>query len=173
MASKKFVSTMRKGFHMTFENGLTISVQWGAGNYCDNHFPENRCYFFRSHARMFIQLAVFKPQLVMTAVPQLVRQSQHIILLAGKIKHQIRMFGCQRTAAKSTAALTVTRRYINPIMLKKVFGNVIKFRRKFFISIQNDFNRFVPRIVYVVAERQRRISPPQRGRHRDHVLCFR
>lgn len=41
MASKKFVSTMRKGFQMTFENGLTISVQWGAGNYCDNHFPED------------------------------------------------------------------------------------------------------------------------------------
>ena len=35
---KKFVSTMRKGFHMTFENGLGASVQWGAGNYCDNHF---------------------------------------------------------------------------------------------------------------------------------------
>lgn len=38
---KKFVSTMRKGFQMTFENGLTASVQWGAGNYCDNHFPED------------------------------------------------------------------------------------------------------------------------------------
>lgn len=29
---KKFVSTMRKGFHITFENGLEASVQWGAGN---------------------------------------------------------------------------------------------------------------------------------------------
>ena len=37
---KKFVSTMRKGFHITFENGLAASVQWGAGNYCDNHFPK-------------------------------------------------------------------------------------------------------------------------------------
>ena len=37
----KFVSTMRKGFHITFENGLTASVQWGAGNYCDNHLPED------------------------------------------------------------------------------------------------------------------------------------
>ena len=37
----KFVSTMRKGFQITFENGLTASVQWGAGNYCDNHFPED------------------------------------------------------------------------------------------------------------------------------------
>lgn len=34
---KKIVSTMRKGFQMTFDNGLTASVQWGAGNYCDNH----------------------------------------------------------------------------------------------------------------------------------------
>ena len=34
----KFKSTERKGFHITFENGLTVSVQWGAGNYCDNHF---------------------------------------------------------------------------------------------------------------------------------------
>ena len=39
--NKKFNSTMRKGFHMTFANGLTASVQWGAGNYCDNHFPED------------------------------------------------------------------------------------------------------------------------------------
>jgi hypothetical protein len=38
---KRFKSTMRKGFHMTFANGLTASVQWGAGNYCDNHFPED------------------------------------------------------------------------------------------------------------------------------------
>lgn len=33
----KFKSTERQGFHITFENGLTVSVQWGAGNYCDNH----------------------------------------------------------------------------------------------------------------------------------------
>ena len=38
---KKLVSTRRKGFQITFENGLTASVQWGAGNYCDNHFPED------------------------------------------------------------------------------------------------------------------------------------
>lgn len=36
MNQKSFVSTMRKGFKMTFENGLTASVQWGAGNYCEN-----------------------------------------------------------------------------------------------------------------------------------------
>lgn len=25
-----------KGFHMTFDNGYTISVQWGEGNYCSS-----------------------------------------------------------------------------------------------------------------------------------------
>ncbi len=29
-------STNNKGFQMTFENGWTISVQFGYGNYCDN-----------------------------------------------------------------------------------------------------------------------------------------
>jgi hypothetical protein len=34
-------STNNKGFRMTFENGWTISVQFGYGNYCDNnHHPE-------------------------------------------------------------------------------------------------------------------------------------
>lgn len=31
-----FRITDSRGFHMTFENGWTASVQWGAGNYCDN-----------------------------------------------------------------------------------------------------------------------------------------
>lgn len=35
---KEKFSTSGKGFHMTFENGLTISVQWGYGNHCDNKF---------------------------------------------------------------------------------------------------------------------------------------
>ena len=48
---KGFVSTMRKGFHMTFENGLTASVQWGAGNYCDNHFPEDMDFSCTKDAR--------------------------------------------------------------------------------------------------------------------------
>lgn len=50
MNNKKFGSTMRKGFHMTFENGLTVSVQWGAGNYCDNHFPEDADFSCRKDA---------------------------------------------------------------------------------------------------------------------------
>jgi hypothetical protein len=30
-------SDRHRGFHLTFENGWTISVQWGAGMYSDNH----------------------------------------------------------------------------------------------------------------------------------------
>ena len=46
----KFVSTMRKGFQITFENGLTASVQWGAGNYCDNHCPKDYDFTFSKDA---------------------------------------------------------------------------------------------------------------------------
>lgn len=33
-----FAITLRKGFRMTFENGWTVSVQFGPGNYCEHHF---------------------------------------------------------------------------------------------------------------------------------------
>ena len=33
---KPFTSTSN-GFQLAFENGWTISVQWGYGNYCTNH----------------------------------------------------------------------------------------------------------------------------------------
>lgn len=29
-----FTSTYNKGFHMELPNGVTVSVQWGPGNYC-------------------------------------------------------------------------------------------------------------------------------------------
>jgi hypothetical protein len=32
-----FKITNGKGFHMTFKNGLTLSVQFGKGNYCKNY----------------------------------------------------------------------------------------------------------------------------------------
>lgn len=32
-----FKITGNKGFHITFANGVTVSVQFGVGNYCDNH----------------------------------------------------------------------------------------------------------------------------------------
>lgn len=30
-----------RGFQMEFDNGFTISVQWGAGYYCSNKFGED------------------------------------------------------------------------------------------------------------------------------------
>ena len=30
-----------KGFYFTFENGYTVSVQIGMGNYCDNHHEDS------------------------------------------------------------------------------------------------------------------------------------
>jgi hypothetical protein len=35
--SKMFDIPNGKGFHITFKNGWTISVQFGGGNYCDNY----------------------------------------------------------------------------------------------------------------------------------------
>lgn len=32
-----FKITDNKGFHITFENGWTISVQFGPANYCENY----------------------------------------------------------------------------------------------------------------------------------------
>jgi hypothetical protein len=31
-----FTNCFNEGVQMTFENGLTISIQWGTGNYCEN-----------------------------------------------------------------------------------------------------------------------------------------
>ncbi len=35
-----FTITDSKGFHIEFENGLSVSVQFGRGNYCDNRTAE-------------------------------------------------------------------------------------------------------------------------------------
>jgi hypothetical protein len=32
----KLSITLGRGFHMTFENGVTCSIQFGVGNYCNN-----------------------------------------------------------------------------------------------------------------------------------------
>ena len=37
MMSTAFRITGKKGFHVTFANGWTVSVQFGPGNYCDNY----------------------------------------------------------------------------------------------------------------------------------------
>ncbi len=33
-----FTSCDNSGFHITFENGWTVSVQWSPGNYCEHHW---------------------------------------------------------------------------------------------------------------------------------------
>lgn len=38
----KLAITLNKGFHLTFDNGLKLSVQIGTGNYCDNYSPFGR-----------------------------------------------------------------------------------------------------------------------------------
>jgi hypothetical protein len=48
MEDEMFRITSKKGFHITFENGYTVSVQFGPGNYCDNYdrnigIDEERC----------------------------------------------------------------------------------------------------------------------------------
>lgn len=33
-----------RGFQFTFTNGLTVSVMWGFGNYCENRYkPDHEC----------------------------------------------------------------------------------------------------------------------------------
>jgi hypothetical protein len=65
---KKFVSTMRKGFHITFENGLQASVQWGAGNYCDNHFSMDFMCSKDAESNT-AEVAVFKGDTMIDATP--------------------------------------------------------------------------------------------------------
>jgi len=36
LKEKKSFEITNKGMHLTFPNGVTVSVQWGIGNYCDN-----------------------------------------------------------------------------------------------------------------------------------------
>jgi len=37
-----FSTTQNRGFQITFENGNTVSVQWGPGNYCDPTHEDGR-----------------------------------------------------------------------------------------------------------------------------------
>lgn len=48
MKSKFFIAK-NKGFQMTFENGNTISVMFGAGNYCSNRKESTSTEIESSH----------------------------------------------------------------------------------------------------------------------------
>ena len=39
-----FAITGAKGFHITLDNGWTVSVQFGAKNYCDNYYSSSRLH---------------------------------------------------------------------------------------------------------------------------------
>lgn len=56
---KKLIITDNKGFRMTFENGLTASVQWGAGNYCDNRNNIDLLFSKESAQSNTAEVAVF------------------------------------------------------------------------------------------------------------------
>jgi hypothetical protein len=56
-----FSSCQNKGFHITFGNGVTISVQFGPGNYCekrgeDFRAPESTSIWSCEHAEVAILL---------------------------------------------------------------------------------------------------------------------
>ena len=40
-SQSQFSTCHNKGFHLTFSNGYTISVQFGYGNYCENKYKLN------------------------------------------------------------------------------------------------------------------------------------
>ena len=42
----RFSNSEGRGFHLTFDNGWTISVQFSGGHYCDN---KNESYDFAKH----------------------------------------------------------------------------------------------------------------------------
>ena len=121
---------------------------------------------------MLVKLAVFQAQLVMATMSKLMSQCQNIILLAHKIQHQIRMLVANRTAAKRTAALAVARRNIYPVVVKKIFSDVIQLRRKFFIGVQHNLHRLIPAICSVGSKRQRRVSIPISNFFNSQPLCF-
>ncbi len=41
MPNSLFKVDYGRGFHLTFANGFTASVQWGKDNYCENREPYN------------------------------------------------------------------------------------------------------------------------------------
>lgn len=50
--------TQSKGFHITFENGYQVSVQFGYGNYCENRMK--REIFGKDATSKDAEIAIFK-----------------------------------------------------------------------------------------------------------------
>jgi hypothetical protein len=54
--SKTGFGSGETGFHITFENGWTASVQWGSGNYCDDRWTPRE----PNHVSANAEIAAFK-----------------------------------------------------------------------------------------------------------------
>lgn len=48
-----------KGFQIKFDNGLTISVQFGEGNYCERYFKKDNIGRYECHESKNAEIAVF------------------------------------------------------------------------------------------------------------------
>lgn len=55
--SKSQIALGTRGFHITFENGYTISTQFGQGNYCDSVEVDGAVY-----AASSVEIAVLDPK---------------------------------------------------------------------------------------------------------------
>lgn len=66
-----FRITDGKGFHITFKNGYTVSVQFGAGNYCEHYHKIIDAYKWRKQGAQGsydADIAVFKDEYWPTAI---------------------------------------------------------------------------------------------------------
>lgn len=74
MAEAGFKITQGKGFHITFQNGYTVSVQFGFGSYCDNTKvldPFKRVYPYEVEQESSdAEVAVFKGEGDLMALPE-------------------------------------------------------------------------------------------------------
>lgn len=80
---KNFVSTDGKGFQITFANGLTASVQWGFGNYCNNYFKHNLATYFDNVQCDNAEVAVFNGDDLINIDPFLPEGCDHDETVAG------------------------------------------------------------------------------------------
>ena len=73
MNTPGFRITGGKGFHVTFKNGWTISVQFGPGNYCDNYDLDYMSFYNRKSGADLesttAEIAYWGPDGVMQAFP--------------------------------------------------------------------------------------------------------
>jgi len=60
MAIAGFDTPWLNGFHITFENGYTLSIQWKSGNYCENYYNDDFCNRTRNPSKD-AEIAILDP----------------------------------------------------------------------------------------------------------------